>query len=330
MASTLPSRGMQGYAGGILAGLVSALLFGFGFSQAGSIFFMLSTFAAVPLFIAGLGAGLSSALTASVTGVASLAFTLPSNIALFYLVAFGLPAAVLASLALRQEKNAEGRTEWYSGSNILVAVVIYPCLAFLAAFAAAIDKEGGLLGRSKAMFAASTTAFREQFQTDRPDLVPVFDKMVEEFPRLLPSVLGSAWAMIIALSIVVAQATLKQQKWNLRPGFDLGEIRLPAWLLAITAAAGLADLFAPEPYDYLGLNIWIMLTLGFFIVGVAIVHRWAATKRWGKWALVLYYVLLAVPYGWTATPPTLLTLFLGFTDQWIDFRRRFAGQKQGG
>jgi len=25
-----------------------------------------------------------------------------------------------------------------------------------------------------------------------------------------------------------------------------------------------------------------------------------------------------------------LTLFLGISDQWIDFRRRFAGVKQGG
>jgi hypothetical protein len=323
-----PSRGMQGYAGGVIAGAFSAALFGFAFAEAETLFIMLAYLAAVPLFIAGLGAGVLSGTVASLVGVGGLCLIKQAGLAVYYGVAIALPAAVLTGLAL-QHNEADGKTEWYSEGNLMLAVVIYPCLAFVAAFASAAGHPGGLLGDTNVMLSQSIEPYKGQLNLDA-DTLKQLPVALDYMARILPGTLGCVWIIVVALSLIVAQATLKQQSWNLRPGFDLKLITLPRWFVLPMAAALVASFFAPLPYNYLGTNLGVMLGLAFFVAGLAIVHSWAAKKKGGTWFLVVFYVLLSIPLPWTVVPLTVITLLLGFTDPWIDFRRHIAGMKTGG
>ena len=326
MTETLPSRGLRGYAGGALAGVISAGLFGFAFANAGSLFIMLAYLAAIPLFIVGLGAGVTSGAVASIVGVAGLFLARQFNFAMFFAVTYALPAAVLAALAMRRN-DVNGKKEWYSEGNLLTAITLYPCLAFMAAFAAAVGHDGGLLAQTKSMLTQATDQFKTQLDAET---LTQFTTALDYIARLLPATLGCSWIVVMIISVIVAQMTLKQQGWNLRPGFDVKQTVLPRWLVVVAAVTAMAGYLAPAPYNYLGVNLCIMFCLAYFLAGLGVVHAWAATLKGGTWILVIYYILLAVPLPMTVIPVTLLTLFLGFSDQWIDFRRRFAGKKLGG
>ena len=82
------------------------------------------------------------------------------------------------------------------------------------------------------------------------------------------------------------------------------------------------------PFDYIGLNLTVLLALAYIIIGLVIIHAYAGIYKYGGWGLLVFYILIAVK--WTMLPLIGITLFLGISDQWIDFRRRFAGVKQGG
>jgi hypothetical protein len=324
MTASLPSRGVRGYAGGVLAGIFGVVLFAAAYMQDRSVgifltCFMLSYFSSVPLFLTGLGAGVGSSVAALGAGVAALCLIKQPAFAVLFAVLYGLPVIGLTRLALRKPVPV-GRGE----RNILMAITLYPCGLFLAAVVATAKYKGGLLalttGKMNEMFAP----IKNQPNAD-PAMVENFMNALQRVIPLSPALIGCTWMILMLLGIIIAQSILKQQGWNLRPDFALASISIPSWLVFAAAATGLAGTFAHAPFDYIGTNLCIMLCVPFFFVGLAVVHVWAATTKAKIAILIGFYAILTV-LVWSS----LLVAGLGAFDQWFNFRQRLAGKQQGG
>jgi uncharacterized protein YybS (DUF2232 family) len=142
---------------------------------------------------------------------------------------------------------------------------------------------------------------------------------MERAAQIAPALVGSCWIFVIIISMGAAQRLLVKQGWQLRENFILRDLRIPGSLIYAVAVLGLAGALAPVPYGYIAKNAAIMLGLPFFFSGLAVVHAWAATTRAPTLVLIVFYVVLCMPFmAWLL----LLIAVLGVIDQWADFRRR--------
>ncbi|MDD5585464.1 MAG: DUF2232 domain-containing protein [Alphaproteobacteria bacterium] len=330
MTTSLPSRGTLGWLGAVLAGGLSAAAFGFAFAYADTMLVFLAYVAGVPLFVAGLGAGFLPGVLSALIGTAaifmktSLALTngyfifMKAALALTigYFIAFAFPAVVLTVLALRYKMGEDKKIYWYPEGYLLTVAVLYPCLVFLAAAGMASGQEGGLLGQTSQILQGAMGSYA---QTMEPDMATNFKTMLEFLPRIVPAMLGCTWLVLMLASAFAAQSILKQQNWNLRGSFAWRNLEVPNALLLAAAVTGLAGVFGPAPFDYIGSNLCVLLCLPFFFVGLAVVHTYTAVKKSGFLMLFSFYaVLILLP--WLA----LIVTLLGALEQAVHFRQRLA------
>jgi hypothetical protein len=336
MTVSLSFRGWRGLGGGILAGILSAGLFVSAYTQDKSMLlffvcFLLSYFTAVPLFVTGLGAGVGSCIAAVTAGVVVLGIVNFPDFALPYAVLCGLPAVGLTALALHQNPiTGPARAAWGgSEKKLLTAITLYPCVVFLVVVVAMIKYKGGFQGF---MLQAMNDSLAPLKNEADPEMYRDVSNAMQGMVQLAPALTGCSWILLMLMSLVVAQSALKKQSWNLRPDFALMDVSIPNWLIFAVAATGLAALLAPAPYDYVGINLCILLCVPFFLVGLAIVHAWAATTKAKKTILFLFYLTLTLLMlsPLLVMVSSLLVTALGAVDQWYNFRRRLAGRQQGG
>jgi hypothetical protein len=274
--------------------------------------------------MAGLGAGSLSALIAAVVGTSALFIASPASYGIVYLILDALPALGLVWLAMRHRTTPDRQTVWTPEGPLLEALVMYPCLIFIGVILLTKDHNGGLLAMSQELFHGMTdqvtAKFAEKGQTITPDIQLQVQNYLDFFARIVPSVSMYAWLFSTALAMGIAQLIITQQGWALRPSFALEQLRLPHWILGATILAGLAAALAPAPFDYLGLNLALVLGMPFLFTGLAIVHVWAAQTRHPTLTLVGFYVICSAAY------PVLLVALLGAVDQGFDFRKKLAAR----
>jgi hypothetical protein len=316
MTASLPSRGTLGWLGAVLAGGMSAAAFGFAFAHAETFLVFLAYVAGVPLFVAGLGAGILPGVLAALTGAAALYLQMQAGLAVGYLIVFALPSVVLTLLALRYRTGADQKIYWYPEGFLLTAAVFYPCLLFLAAFGLAAGQEGGLLGQTSHVIQGVMGSYAQNME---PNVAANFKVMLELLPRILPALLGCSWLVLIMISALSAQSILKQQNWNLRSSFSWRDLQVPNFLLLAAAVTGLVGASGSEPFNYVGSNLCAMLCVPFFFVGLAVIHAYAAKQRYRLLLLISFYIVLTL-LPWLAL---VVTLF-GALDQGVHFRQRLA------
>jgi hypothetical protein len=317
MVSTSPSsRRALGVAGAVLAGGISAVCFGLALLKADTMFVFLIYLSAIPLFIAGLSGGSVAAVIASAAGLVGLFSTFPSNYAILYFIVSACPSLVLTVLSLRHRIGADQKIYWYPEGHLLTATSLYPCALFLMAVMMTAGHQGGLLAMTTEIFNETADQVSKQFN---PDQAVVIHMILERSAKIVPAVLGCSWMFLVIISLVLAQMLLNQQKWNIRADFSLNELHIPNWLIFAVAMTGLAGASFPEPYDYIGLNLGIILGVPFFFVGLAIIHAYANLQKSPLWLVIPFYVLLSLF-------PALVVFvaLLGAVDQWVNFRRHFA------
>lgn len=319
MTVSLSNRGALGWLGAVLAGCLSAAAFAFALSHVGTTLVYFAYLAPIPLLISGLASGAISGAVASAVGTLVLLMLPTQNIAFVYAVINAVPSTFLIFLAMRSKQGADGKVYWYPEGYLATALAIYPCLLFAIALFLAADY-GGLL-------AVSIQTLQDMINQNSakidPAIVASFSEMKEPIARMLPSMIGCGWIILMIFSGIVAQSSLKQQKWNIRTPFSLRNIHLPNWLLIAVAACGLAIFVAPAPYDYVGTNLCVMLCIPLFLVGLAIIHSFASTRKTKTPLLILFYVLLSL-----FPPVGILVALLGALDQTIDFRQRMTNFKK--
>ncbi|MDE2030305.1 MAG: DUF2232 domain-containing protein, partial [Alphaproteobacteria bacterium] len=207
--------------------------------------------------------------------------------------------------------------------RLLTALATYPCMVFLGAYAATADHKGGLLAITQKAFDGMTGQvvhmLTESGEKMTPDMTRQLHDYFMEVARVMPAMSMCMWLFTTVAVMAVAQAFLARRGWNMRPSFSLARLHLPSWIIFAAAIAGLTANFAPAPYDYIGLNIAILMVVPFFFVGLAVVHAAAAQTRASALALTVFYLALIL-----VIHLVLLVALLGAVDQWADFRKRFA------
>lgn len=298
-----------------IAGGVSAALFAVALMHVGTMAIMLAYIAGIPLFLAGLSAGNAAGVIASATGILGTYLSGSTSFATTYAVFTAVPATLLIILALRHRVGSDQKTYWYPEGFLMTALSIYPCLIFIVASVVTAD-QGGLLTLTTDALNQTLDSFKDK--TDAATIVQL-TAMIDYMARLLPSFAGCAWMVVTMVSMICAQNALAKKVWNIRPSFHLQALHIPAWMIFAMAATGLGAQFAPQPYEYICVNLSIMLGVPFFFVGLAIVHAWAATHKKPQLILIIFYVVASLII-WS----TILVVALGVFDQWFNFRRRFA------
>lgn len=319
-------QGFMGYVWGALAGVASAFLLVFALANAGSFLMGLTYVASVPLFLAGFSAGTIAAAVGGIVGTVGVLSFLAPVYGAFYALLYAVPVAVLTAMALRPRAVVNGQAVWDQGGNLVTAMSVYPAALFLLLVMLVGDHGGGLLAITQTALAGAedkllsiVTEGREATDRDREAV----HFMVTSAPQYVPGMAMFAWIFATAVSMGFAYSIAWRQKWALRPGFTLGDMQIPTWVIYAAAASGLGAFFAPAPFDYVGKNLAIVLAAPFFFVGLAVAHALINRTRAALFLMIVFYlVMMLVPHV------AIMVVLLGAVDQWVDFRKRLASGSQ--
>lgn len=335
--SYFSSRGFLGVMAGLLAAAVSAGGFAFGMMPPESIagghsillahlataFFL---FSSVPLFMVGLGTGPLSVLLAAAAGTLGLWLKTDANTTLYFALINAIPSVVLSWLALWNKKVDDKTTYWYPEGYMLAVLSALPCVLLIVKAYLSRHVDGGLMAETaKLMKDAVVQTLAQAGGLEGAAEVPpeTLDSVITYIARILPALAGVTWISIVLTAAVFAQASLRQQGWNLRPRLSMVPMVVPQSLLLGVAAAGCIGYLAPEPYAYLGVNICILLCIPYFFLGLATTHVFARTRSKGSTAfLILFYLILCV-LPWFG----ILVTLLGTLDQGLSLQQKMLAPK---
>ncbi len=304
------------------AGGLSAGIFMLALSHPESLLFFVVYLTAIPLYVAGLGAGALAGLITALTGTAALFLTQPSNIAVIYIFTYALPAVVLIFLALRFRIGAMNKVFWYPEGSLFASALMFPCLIFLTFIGLTFSHEGGLLALSHQHLVEMMEPVKTKMSAN---MAVEFSAMLEKIVVFMPALIGILWALVTMGSIAVAQNVLQRQKLNIRDEFMLQRFHVPQWMIYAVAITGIVGASNVVPYNYIAANLSLILGLPFLFVGLAVIHAWAATRKYKTGILLLFYGLLSLPP--LSVILGILTALIGVIDQWANFRHKLP-QKQ--
>jgi hypothetical protein len=307
---------------GFLAGIASALLFAaLATGQPFAVGFFYLT--PLPILLAGIVwnhvAGAVAALTAAILLGVFLGFWF----VLAFLVGIGLPAYILAYLALLARPAADGGSdlEWYPPGRIVVAAALMAAgAAALTVFAFGTDQES----YQSALKVAFERVLRAQTGTaaDQPLVLPG-TKDTNALLDLLVVVMPLAAAVLSAVTMLAnlwlaGRIALFSGRLS-RPWPDLGALRFPASTpILLAAAVGLT--FLPGIVGTIAGFFAATLLLAYSILGFAVVH--GASRALPARMILLSAMWIAVfLIGW----PILIAAMIGLADSIFDFRARFGG-----
>ena len=153
--------------------------------------------------------------------------------------------------------------------------------------------------------------------------------MVSIAPYLAPGLLGAASILLVSCSAGLAYLIFPRLGSRTRSPLSLSRFRMH-WSLAYVSIVGLALLlFARGSGEwqsvlrYAGIDLLLVSQTLFFLQGLAVVHWFAVSRRWGRGARGLSYAVAVVFFQFTG--------LAGLFDTWVDYRKRFApkGSRSG-
>jgi hypothetical protein len=294
------------------AGALSALLYlSVVLGRPGAM--VLAYLAQLPLFAVAFGMGGLASLTA--TGSAALIVAAVGGLIAggLFLVASGLPVVVLGRKALLNRHTDEGKTEWYPLGLLLTWAVGIGAGAFAAlGLVLALTTDGvessvrGVLdGTLARMLAGGDEGGRQR----------LLDIVVPWFPAAVVI----SWLIMMAINAALAQGVLARFGRNLRPSPELADMELPQAMTLALGLSGLAAL-APAAVGFIGRNLFMILLVPFFFLGLGVVHAVARKYAPQKPLILVAAYAVMIVLGW----PVVLVAGLGLFDQWLGLRRRLA------
>ncbi len=323
---------------GILAGLVSALLFGV-LVQASPIAVVLYLLAPLPILIVGLGWSHKAALAAVAAGSLALALGVTPYLGLAFSFYLGLPAWWLAYLALLGRPRADGSLEWYPLGRLLAWTAGTAALAFVAiAVIAAPNYETfrtqltqmsrkvvqiQMRGRGAQPAPTPEAAPETPMPQQEPPPVPdgprdLQDEIAQVLATVAPGVAAQGLTVLLAFYLWLAARIVQVSGRLPRPWPDIPATGMPRSVLALLGAAILLAL-VPGYAGVLGVALGGALSAAFALQGLAAFHD-RSRGRPARGALLFgLYLILILTQG---VALLALTLF-GILD--TAFNRRATG-----
>lgn len=301
------------------AGLLSSILY-LALLKGFALGVVLSYVAPLPLMMVGLAFGLRATVSAGF--VALLAVSLGSGHfgALTYALTSFAPSLILASRALLW-RDVNGQVEFYPPGQIL---------AWLTAFGVMILFAGVLLlsGNPNGVEATVREQLSNVIQLMSVELpAATKEATVANWAAYFPSMVVGSWLIMVILNAVGAQRLLARYGKNARPTPDYQQLMLPDWVLVLMVVSLGVDAVLSGDVGYVAENLGLFLMIPFMCMGLASVHKWAATKPGTKLILAVMYGLLLLAFMIAA----FLVAGLGLVRFWtMRFRRPKSGSGMEG
>lgn len=296
-------------------GLASAALYLATLTDA-PVALMLAYLALLPLCAVGLGWGISASAIAALIAAVVVAVIASVTVGVTFALAYSAPAVVAVWLLLRSRAASDGKTTWYPLGALVVWLALYACGAF--ALMALIAGDSGV----REAVAAIEKILTPLMQVGQSPEVAVLIRAISQH---FAAIVICSWMVMVLVNLALAQGVLQRFKRNLRPWPPAAAIALPGWYTLVTVGAAALALAARlldlETVGFIARNVALGLLVPFFLVGLAVVHVWA--RQWPAKMVILagFYLLLLVS-GWVSL---VAVSGLGFMEQWLRLRRRFAG-----
>lgn len=274
----------------------------------------------LPLFLVGLGLGLPAVAIASVSATALVGLVVGFWDVITFVVAFALPTLVVIRQSLLMRTATDGTAEWYPPGHLLSIIVIYGATAFVVARIVLATQLERLEQFAGARF---DMVFAHYF----PDLAEVHrTALVADLIAALPVMMVMSWVLTIAANAVFAQYILVRSGTNQRPTPRYSRFETPRALALGVAGGAVLWFAASDMLGNVGRTVAIILSTPYFFQGLAVIHELSRTWVARLFALMIFYALLLFVLGW---PGFLFIAGLGFVEQWVGLRRRFAGTGSG-
>lgn len=275
----------------------------------------LAYFTPLPLLMAGLALGLTSAMVAGVAGVIIVGIFGGALAAVLYGGIHVVPSWLVVRHALLQGPAASagqgdgqrlgsilGRLAALSGAAVAVT------LLFAGAGEGAEESVRGFLDTTL------TVAMPHLGEDDRNTLVATI-------APFFVGGCGATWQIMIVVNAVLAQSLLSSRGRNLRPSPRWSAIQLPDWVAWPLVAAAAVALVAPGDLQFVARNLVLVFAVPYFILGLAVVHSLARRTAAKGMFLASFYIMLALFFIGAA----VAVAGLGVIEHWFGVRRRLAG-----
>ena len=145
------------------------------------------------------------------------------------------------------------------------------------------------------------------------------DQVVDSVAPVLPGVIGLYWTLTLVVNGALGQGLAVRFGWNLRLSPDFSTLALPRWLPTVAAVLLIGAIVMPGTLGFYAVNGAILLSLPFFLVGLAVVHVAARRFATGSVLIIAFYAMMMM-FGW----PVVFVAFIGLVEQLAGFRRRMA------
>jgi hypothetical protein len=307
----MPARGTIVAAGAVVsAGLV---ILG---SVSGPLGLLTAYFASLPLFVTGFAAGRQSCLIAIAVAALAIAATLGLEDTVMFLAAQAAPAGLVIWLALKPPILAEDEIEWVWLGSVLSWLACYGVIVFMLLVAAFLD-EGSSQGLEASLAEGLNQMVTQVAAGADPDKIQA---VTSALARYFPAIVLASWLIMTAINAVLGFRLARRFFGPKRPEPVWSAMWLPSWLMTVIAASSLLALIGKgSTVGFVGGNAALALCMPYVFLGFATAHTLAARlgpRRAVLWGLYVAVVLL----GW----PVLLVAILGFVEDWIGVRRRYA------
>ncbi|MCG8559290.1 MAG: YybS family protein [Hyphomicrobiales bacterium] len=315
---------------GLGAGLVAAVLFA---SAATGSVLALALFYLAPLpgFLAGLGWGSASALTASLSGAAVATAALGAKAGTVFLLTLGLPITVLCYLALLSRGTGpaaagdtgtgQGQIEWYPAGRIVAWATLMA---------------GGLSGLSVPMVGLDAESYRAAIQEildktildqlganapqglDKEALTPLINLLV----RALPAATAILGLGVMLFNLWAAGRIVDVSGRALRPWPDLSTMTYPN-SFALFFVVSLLLTFSPGLLGIIATGFTGAFLLAYVLLGLVVLHKITLASSLRPFLLfILYFGILF--FGWIA----LVVAIVGIGEPVFKLRERIQNKPQ--
>lgn len=279
-------------------------------------------FAPLPIAITGFALGYTAASIAAAVSALSVGFVLIAvgglpGLFTVILITMYMPILLIIYLGLKQYTASDGTHYWYPTGDILNWLTIFGLIVFLVVATILGASELGFKGTTEAVLASGIDLLSANQNNLKQPITAQLNALIPMVAQTLPSTVINTWMIFLpVLNCVLAQKIVLAKGKNLRATPRYSNIQLPIWLLPVGGFAVLLAFFSGE-LAFWGLNMFLIVSVPFFFIGLSVVHSISAAWPGRRLILSGTYMFLVLMH-W----PALILVTLGVAEFWLRLRSK--------
>ncbi len=314
---------------GLVAGLVAAVLFGAvitGSAVSIGLVFLIP----LPLFIAGLGWGVVSALAGAVVGTIALVFMAGFKVGLGFALQMAVAPVVLSYLSLISRPAASGPdgqptgVEWYpEGRLVLWTGAIVTAMIGIIVIVAGIDQDVLKAWGAEALDHITKLQSQVASQTGNETSLDNFKAAFQGLVPHILSITAMVWSVMTLAVFGMAARLLGAAGRNIRTWAPFCRLAFPRGA-TLALGAGLLASFLPGQLGLIGEAGMTTMITAFCLLGLATVHGLLEHSSARTPLLFLTYTII---FFFPLALPGVMAL--GLAEHMLGLRARFAQPPSG-